>query len=176
MEPELKENGEIYYNGKKIGELIFDQESGHVFLLLNIESVSDQDGQLIVILLNGFVTKSNEIKRRKNSLQKASSKETSKDNLVHVKNSNETKISLIVKLNGEQWQFHKNDADPWPSELHGHYQHLVLDAITGKVYDSVTRNYCYTLKPKELETIQKRLLSSKDFAEKAKKIFSEDSF
>lgn len=171
MEPELKENGEIYYNGKKIGELIFDQESGHVFLLLNIESVSDQDRQLIVFLLNGFVTKSNEIKRRKNSLQKASSKETSKDNLVHVKNSNETKMSFIVKLNGEQWQFHKNDADPWPSKLHGHHAHFVLDAITGKVYDSVTRDFCYVMRQKELDKVQARLLSSKDFAEKAKKLF-----
>ena len=63
------------------------------------------------------------------------------------------------------WDFHKSDADPWPSLLHGHDydKGLKLDAITGQVYDVVTKTCCKVLKEKDLKAIQDALRKSKDF-------------
>ena len=71
-----------------------------------------------------------------------------------------------VKRGSYIWDFHKTDADPWPSRLHGHdYQKgLKLDAVTGNVYDVGTRQCCKKLKPKHLLEIQEKLRKSKDFA------------
>jgi hypothetical protein len=68
------------------------------------------------------------------------------------------------------WIFHKNDADPWPSTLHGHHNErpLKLDAISGFVYSIQTRGHVQTLRPKELARIQAALFASKDFSERAR--------
>lgn len=67
------------------------------------------------------------------------------------------------------WEFHKTDPDPWPSLLHGHHSEKPqkLDAVTGKIYDIVTREHVATLKARELAALQAELRSHKDFAEKA---------
>lgn len=74
-----------------------------------------------------------------------------------------------IKVSSYVWCFHKSDVDQWPSPLHGHaYDHrLKLDAITGYVYDTVTRKHCFHLKKKELKKVHDTLRASKDFAEKA---------
>ncbi len=74
--------------------------------------------------------------------------------------------TLIVPVKGKRWEFHKADADPWPSPLHAHHYEagLKLDAITGKFYRTGTRIEQGRLKPKELRRIQIGLLNSKDFA------------
>ncbi|MCA3414918.1 MAG: hypothetical protein INF84_09975 [Roseomonas sp.] len=74
------------------------------------------------------------------------------------------------------WSFHKNDADNWPSSLHGHeYEKgLTLDVITGEVYDKSTRQLCKRLKSKDLKKIQYELRSSKDFGEAVKKFIDKD--
>lgn len=133
-----------------------------------------ENDKLQIISEREFLSNLKKSKKREKASQETLTIETSPDNLIRVPCSKKSLTELLIKQNGEQWQFHKNDADPWPSELHGHYNNLVLDAKTGKVYDSVTRKYSYTLKPKELDKVQARLLSSKDFAEKAKKLFSEN--
>lgn len=67
------------------------------------------------------------------------------------------------------WIFHKNDVDPWPSMLHGHHNQkpLKLDAITGFIYRIQNRKHVQTLRPKALLPIQMKLISSKDFSERA---------
>jgi len=51
---------------------------------------------------------------------------------------------LAVATKGKNWEFHKTDADPWPSRLHGHFYDagIKLDAITGKLYKVSTRAHC----------------------------------
>jgi hypothetical protein len=68
------------------------------------------------------------------------------------------------------WIFHKNDADPWPSRLHGHHNEraLKLDAISGFIYSIQTRKHVQSLRRRELERIQYALLASKDFADRAR--------
>jgi hypothetical protein len=70
------------------------------------------------------------------------------------------------------WIFHKNDADPWPSKLHGHHNEraLKLDAITGFIYSIQTRKHVQSLRRRELERIQCALLASKDFADRAREL------
>jgi hypothetical protein len=76
---------------------------------------------------------------------------------------------LHVATKGKNWEFHKTDADPWPSMLHGHFYdaRLKLDAITGKIYNS-ERQHCSNLKEKELRRVQLALLNSKDYTERAR--------
>jgi hypothetical protein len=70
-----------------------------------------------------------------------------------------------IKQGGFVWRFHKNDADQWPSRLHGHDKaaNLVLDALTGQAYDSTTRQCCFRLNKKEITRIQEGLRRSADF-------------
>jgi hypothetical protein len=70
------------------------------------------------------------------------------------------------------WIFHKNDADPWPSRLHGHHNQrpLKLDAITGYIYSIRTREHVQTLRRKSLIPIQTTLLASKDFGARARSL------
>jgi hypothetical protein len=70
------------------------------------------------------------------------------------------------------WIFHKNDADPWPSRLHGHHNEraLKLDAITGFIYSIQTRKHVQSLRRRELERIQCALFASKDFADRAREL------
>jgi hypothetical protein len=68
------------------------------------------------------------------------------------------------------WIFHKNDADPWPSILHGHHNErpLKLDAITGFIYEIKTRRHVQTVRSRELARIQMELMNSKDFGDRAR--------
>lgn len=74
-------------------------------------------------------------------------------------------VEKLVKRKGYVWDFHKTDADPWPSRLHGHdYEKgLKLDALTGDIYDVSTRARCKTLKKSELKLVQAELRACKDF-------------
>jgi hypothetical protein len=71
------------------------------------------------------------------------------------------------------WIFHKNDADLWPSMLHGHHNErpLKLDAITGFIYSIQTRKHVQSLRRRELERVQLALMSSKDFGDRARALF-----
>jgi hypothetical protein len=42
-----------------------------------------------------------------------------------------------IKRDGYIWKFHKNDADGWPSPLHGleYEKGLKLDVLTANIYD-----------------------------------------
>jgi hypothetical protein len=75
------------------------------------------------------------------------------------------------------WKFHKNDADPWPSVLHGHHSErpLKLDALSGNIFNIHTRERVQKMKHKELARVQAVLLGSKDFGERARSLFAASS-
>jgi hypothetical protein len=75
----------------------------------------------------------------------------------------------IIRRGGYVWDFHKADADPWPSLLHGHdyERNLKLDAIASEIYDVGTRQRCKRMKLDDLRAIQETLKVSKDFHDKA---------
>ncbi|RWE14289.1 MAG: hypothetical protein EOS23_03715 [Mesorhizobium sp.] len=82
-----------------------------------------------------------------------------------------------VKGNGYVWRFHKNDADDWPSPLHGHdyEQGLKIDAITGNIYDTSTKNHCETLKRRALAILQATLRKSADFKGKVEALIGPEN-
>jgi hypothetical protein len=94
--------------------------------------------------------------------------ETPEDSTTEELPSTRFLIERIVRQGNYIWEFHKADVDSWPSLLHGHEyaKALKLDAITGQIYDAVTRKFVFSLKPKHLEIVQDELRASKDFAEK----------
>jgi len=73
-----------------------------------------------------------------------------------------------IKRDGYVWQFHKTDADNWPSALHGHdYEKgLKIDAIDGRIYDVGSKQCCAKLKGPSLLKLQSELRDSKDFEDK----------
>lgn len=81
-----------------------------------------------------------------------------------------------IRAGGYVWNFHKSDADNWPSALHGHdYEHrLKLDVLTGHIYDAVNRQHYASLKKRELAIVRAQLRASKDFAEKIASLLRED--
>lgn len=80
-------------------------------------------------------------------------------------------IEKTLKVDGRSWRFHKSDADPWPSLLHGHdYDHdLVIDGVTGKIFNRTTKTLAGQLKPKKLAALHDLLRASKDLAPLAAK-------
>jgi hypothetical protein len=72
------------------------------------------------------------------------------------------------------WIFHKVDADPWPSLLHGHHNErpLKLDAITGFIYNIRNRKHVQSLRRKPLLAVQQQLLMSKDLRERARSLLT----
>ncbi|MER9298646.1 hypothetical protein NKI38_19440 [Mesorhizobium sp. M0621] len=72
------------------------------------------------------------------------------------------------KGDGYKWRFHKNDADNFPSPLHGHdYERgLKIDILTGRIFDASTKNHCETLRPKGLDKLHRELKASADFKDK----------
>ncbi|MFG1465074.1 hypothetical protein V5F77_19495 [Xanthobacter sp. DSM 24535] len=77
-----------------------------------------------------------------------------------------------VKGSGYKWRFHKNDADNFPSPLHGHdYERgLKIDALTGRIFDASTKNHCETLKSKGLDKLHRELKGSADFKDKLEQL------
>jgi len=75
-------------------------------------------------------------------------------------------VEKTLKLGGYVWAFHKSDADHWPSPLHGHdYERgLVIDGVTGRIYDKATRTEVAKLKRKALDTLHAEIRAAKDLA------------
>ncbi|HUI19967.1 MAG TPA: hypothetical protein VLZ74_02850 [Methylocella sp.] len=95
---------------------------------------------------------------------------TAEDDLRQVK---EGRGKLFVPYPMREWQFHKNDADTWPSPLHGHHsaEPIKIDAIDGSLWHIKTKKRVGKVKLKELDRIQWDLLNSKDFVDKATTLF-----
>ena len=81
-------------------------------------------------------------------------------------------LEKILKLDGYVWTFHKSDADHWPSPLHGHdyERELVVDGITGRIYDKATRTEVAKLKRKALDTLHADIRATKDLASLAARL------
>lgn len=73
-------------------------------------------------------------------------------------------ISFMVKSNGDNWNFHKNDADPNPSTPHGHCGRNKLNPYTGEVVDALTGKIVRNLRKKDLIKILKMLIANKECA------------
>ncbi|NLH80292.1 MAG: hypothetical protein GX458_05545 [Phyllobacteriaceae bacterium] len=75
-------------------------------------------------------------------------------------------IEKTLKFDGHTWMFHKSDPDPWPSPLHGHDYEcgLVIDGITGRIFDKATRTEVAKLKLKALAALHDEMRASKDLA------------
>jgi hypothetical protein len=78
-------------------------------------------------------------------------------------------IEKIIKRDGYIWAFHKADADPWPSPLHGHdYEKgLVVDVISGNIFDKVSRRQITTLNAKVLARLCDDVRGCKDLEDRA---------
>lgn len=65
-----------------------------------------------------------------------------------------------VKAGGQRIRVHKSDADPWPSDLHGHVldrPRTKVDAYDGGIYDTGTRKRVGTMGKKDLRKLQDEL-------------------
>jgi len=80
-------------------------------------------------------------------------------------------LEKALKAGGYTWIFHKSDMDPWPSPVHGHdYEHdLVLDAVTGQIFETADRTQVGKLRKKELSALQKTIKANKDLKAAAAK-------
>lgn len=63
-----------------------------------------------------------------------------------------------VKVKGEVWRVHQNDADPWPSSPHAHNieSGLVLHLGSGALY-SPNRNFVANIGRKKLHAVREKL-------------------
>jgi hypothetical protein len=64
-----------------------------------------------------------------------------------------------VKLKGERWVVHKNDADPFPSNPHAHNyeQRLKMDLRTGDLYQRKARTPCGRVRRPFLVELRERV-------------------
>ncbi len=152
------QTGEIKYKGKTIGNQLF--EGGRSTVRLSIEYESGDDW---IVPLSWFAHGLSKLEE--NACIALLTLETAQDSIDENFDVQRFMIEKQVKRKNYVWHFHKTDADDWPSPLHGHDydKGLKLDAITGDIYDAVTRKRCKTLKQKDLQAIQGDLRSSKDF-------------
>ncbi|WP_173984068.1 hypothetical protein [Magnetospirillum sp. SS-4] len=153
--------GKITYRGKEVGEYIF--KDGRSKVRINIEYEGGNDWVVPLSWFSHGLSLLTENQPAPSSL----TVETSEDCIAEEFEVIRFLTEKQVKRGGYKWDFHKSDADDWPSPLHGHdyEKQLKLDAITGKVYDVGTREWCKTLKKDDLQVIQATLRASKDFKE-----------
>lgn len=154
--------GKITYRGKVVGEHIY--ENGRSIVRLNIEYEGGDDW---IVPLSGFASGLAALDENRPP-QAELTINTPEDEVEQEFDVVRFLTEKQVKRNGYVWAFHKNDADNWPSPLHGHDydKGLKLDAITGDIYDVGTKQRCKTLKSKHLNDIQEQLRESKDFKDK----------
>lgn len=152
-------SGKITYKGDDIGE--FRSSNGQTTVSLNIEYESGDDWAVPLSYLSYGLS--------------LISVDELQDSLLTIESSGESidqEFDVLrflaekqVKRSGYIWKFYKNDADDWPSSLHGHDydKGLKLDVITGRIFDVGTRACCKTMKSKDLKEVQSKLRASKDF-------------
>src|ERR1700677_5058863 len=150
--------GKILYEGKEVGE--YENKDGKAIVKLNIVYVCSPDDWVVPLSwfdygLNLLPQHQAKQARSKPDLTVASEPDSIEKEFDVLRVFNEK----TVKRGSFVWDFHKSDADPWPSLLHGHDydKGLKLDAITSQVYDVVTKTCCKVLKEKDLKAIQDAL-------------------
>jgi len=150
--------GKITYMGQEVGERIF--KDGCFIVQLSIEYKGDD----WIVPLSWFAYGLSMLAENQSG-PVLMTVEASEDSIAEEFDVQRYLTEKKVRRGGYIWKFHKSDADDWPSPLHGHdYEKgLKLDAITGYIYDTGTRQRCKTLKAKHLQAIQGELSASKDF-------------
>ncbi|WP_431201571.1 hypothetical protein ACQ86E_20770 [Bradyrhizobium betae] len=153
------QTGAITYNGTKIGEHTF--KDGQSIVRFSLEYTTTGEWILPLSGLAVGLLQLPENQPAKPALTVA----TTDDAIDQEFDVPQLLVEKLIKRKGHVWDFHKTDADPWPSRLHGHdYEKgLKLDALTGDIYDVATRTRCKTLKDRELKDVQSQLRDCKDF-------------
>lgn len=158
--------GDISYQGKVVGRHEFENGRSRVSLNITYEC---GPGEEWVVPLSWFayglaLLPQNQVRHVTPELEI----ETPESEIAQEFPVAQTLLEKLVKRDGYIWAFHKADVDHWPSLLHGHdYDKcLKLDALTGDIYDTGTRQLCKTLSRKELLRVQKELRRSADFKAK----------
>jgi hypothetical protein len=157
------DTGKIFYRGREVGELVSKGGRSTVRLCLEYEASVDDS----IIPLSLLATGLSQLPENRPSAP-ALTIETTQGDIDEEFDVPPLLLEKLVKRKNYIWDFHKADADPRPSLLHGHDcdKGLKLDALTGAIYDVATRQRCKTLKPKTLRSIQDELRASKDFKDK----------
>jgi hypothetical protein len=164
------ETGKITYKGREVGEHIFAH--GRSTVRLNIEYETGDDWIVPLCWLAIGLAKLPENQPSPVLL----TLKTSENGIKETYDVTRLLLEKQVKRSGYVWDFHKSDADPWPSPLHGHdYEKgLKLDAITGEIYDTATRERCKVLKRRHLKSVQQELRQSKDFADSVRRLIDNE--
>lgn len=165
--------GEIIYEEKVIGAYQCRDGKGHVRLNIEYECTPDEWILPISWLGHGLAM----LEKHKVASEPLLTIENNEDDIEETYSVKITLTEKTIRTAGYIWQFHKNDADTWPSRLHAHdYDlHLKLDAITGLIYDVGTKNVYKKLKKKTLSHIHNELHNAKDFSEIAKELIPKTS-
>ncbi|HXG28613.1 MAG TPA: hypothetical protein VNJ47_07185 [Nevskiales bacterium] len=160
---------EISYEGKVIGKYVYIEGVARVQFDITYECGQDE----WVVPLSWFDYGLNQLEKHKpRNPVIALVVETSSSDIEEEFEVVRFLTEKTVKQDGYVWRFHKTDSDTWPSLLHAHDydQKLVLDALTGDIYDTMTRQRCKRLSQKGLEQIYQKLRASRDFADKLNKL------
>lgn len=155
---------EFTYKGKTVGSWRVEKGQGRV--LMDITYDVDEAAIDVIELLSRAGVALKEHARKTPPLVVACMIETGEDDIeFQVQGARQTLVEVTVKRDNYQWRFHLNDADPWPSIVHGHDydRRLKIDAFTGKIYDTSTKNHCATLKKKKLDFIVIELKKNPEF-------------
>lgn len=153
------QTGVITYKGEKIGEHTFKDGQSTVRIAIEYSTAGEW-----ILPLSGLSTGLSQLPENQPA-KPALTIETREIAIDKEFDVPQLLVEKLIKRKGHVWDFHKTDADPWPSRLHGHDydKGLKLDAITGDIYDVATRARCKTLKKRELKNVQAQLRASKDF-------------
>jgi hypothetical protein len=149
----------LYYNGQEVGR--YEYQDGRARVTLNLTYECDADYWIVPISYFDLGLS----KLPQETKEVICEIETPEDSIEREYEVDIFLTEKTVKRNGYAWRFHKQDDDPWPSSLHAHdYEKgLILDAITGDIYDKVTRKHCKDLKKSHLAYIHAELRKSDDF-------------
>jgi hypothetical protein len=163
------ETSEIRYEGKVVGKYTVENGVARVRFDITYECLTEE----WIVPLSWFAYGLAHLRRHRKEEPVVGLKiETAEEDIAEEYDALRLLTEKTVRQNGYVWRFHKNDPDPWPSELHAHDydKNLKLDALTGEVYDAATRQRCKKLNHKALAGIQAQLRASHDFAQIAARL------
>lgn len=160
-----QETSELTFNDKKVGECHYDGNTAKISLNLTYECRTED----WITPLSWFCYALRRIVNQNDGGRVISLElPCSEDDIQETYDVARFLPEKTIKQEGYIWRFHKTDSDEWPSVLHGHdYANgLTLDALSGNIYDAVTRTCCKRLKKRSLMAIHEKLRNSSDFCDK----------
>lgn len=158
----------ILYKGQPVGRLVYDKDTGRTRVEVSLAYETDDCNWVLPLSL--FAQGLSAIEPPPPPSVLDISYETDAVEL------DESAFRLLLekklKVGGCVWKFHKDDADDWPSELHGHDydQNTVINAATGDIFDKTTRDHVGTMKKKDLAALHVALRTCKDTQDLANRL------